>query len=203
MGKWDQLASEGALKKTIRSLENNGFSVQVVENGLEARKKVLSFIPDNAQILNMTSMTLEQTGIASEILQNPRFAPVRKKLESMDRKTQNLEMQRIGTAPEWAIGSVHAITQDGQVVIASNTGSQLPAYAYGSPHVVWVVSTAKIVSNLDDARKRVYEYSLPLEDNRMKKAFGSGSFVSKLLTINREIKPDRITIFFVKEKLGF
>jgi hypothetical protein len=122
----------------------------------------------------------------------------------MNRSTQSLEMQKLGAAPEWTIGSVHAITEDGQVVIASNTGSQLAAYAYGSPHVILVVGAQKIVNNLDDAMKRIYEYVLPLESERLRKAIGAPrSNVSKLLIINKEITVGRLTVIFVEEKLGF
>ena len=123
---------------------------------------------------------------------------------SMDRKTQGREMQKIGATPDWTIGSVHAVTEEGQVLIASNTGSQLPAYAYGSSHVIWVVGTQKIVKNIDQGIKRVYEHSLPLESERAKKAYGvPGSFVSKILIVNKEISPGRVVIIFINEKLGF
>jgi hypothetical protein len=86
----------------------------------------------------------------------------------------------------------------------SNTGSQLPAYVYGADKVIFIVGTQKIVKNLDEAMKRVYEYVLPLESERAKKAYGvPGSFISKVLLINREMNPERIHLIFVNEKLGF
>jgi len=112
-------------------------------------------------------------------------------------------MQKLGAAPEYAVGSVHAVTEDGKVIIASNTGSQLPAYAYGSAHVIWVVGTQKIVANLEQGLKRIYEYVLPLESERLKKVYGVESNVSKLLIINKEIAPNRLTLILVKQKLGF
>ncbi len=102
------------------------------------------------------------------------------------------------------VGSVHAVTENGQVVVASNTGSQLPAYAYGSQNVIWVVGTQKIVSDLDAAFNRINEYVLPLEADRARKAYGvEGSNVSKLLILNKEINPNRIKLIFVNENLGF
>jgi hypothetical protein len=113
-------------------------------------------------------------------------------------------MQMMGAVPQIALGSVHAVTEEGQLVIASNTGSQLGAYAYGSEKVVWVVGTQKIVKNLDEAMKRIYEYVLPLESERVKKAYGmERSNVSKLLIINKEVKPGRAVVVLVKESLGF
>lgn len=203
MNKWQKLADEATISKTLEALRNNGIEALVVENGKEAGKKVLEILPQKAEIMNMTSVTLDTIGISSEINESGRYNSVRSKLMSMDRKTQGLEMQKMGSAPEWAVGSVHAVTEEGQVLIASNSGSQLPAYAYGSAHVIWVVGTQKIVKNIDEGLKRIYEYCFPLEDKRAQKAYGMRSGVSKILIINKEMTPGRVTVIFVKEKLGF
>ena len=122
----------------------------------------------------------------------------------MDRATQGTEMQKLGAAPEWAIGSVHAVSEDGHIFVASATGSQLGAYEYSSAHVIWVVGSQKIVKNWDEGIKRVYEYCLPKESERQKSiGNAAGSSVGKLLIINKEIKPGRITVIFVKENLGY
>ncbi|OGC97678.1 hypothetical protein A2W16_01350 [Candidatus Amesbacteria bacterium RBG_16_48_31] len=152
----------------------------------------------------MSSVTLETTGITAAVNQSGNFASVKSKLTTMDRATQEREMQQLGAAPEYAIGSVHAVTESGQVVIASNTGSQLPAYVYGAGHVIWVVGTQKIVPDLDTAFRRIYDYILPLESDRVQKAYGlPGSNVSKILIINKEVRPSRLTLILVKQQLGF
>lgn len=204
---WDTLAKESAINKTIASLKKANIESIVVKNGDEANKKVLEMIPQGAEVMQMTSITLDTIGVSQEINEKGNYDSVRNKLNKLDRNTQHREMQQLGAAPEWAIGSVHAITEDGKVMIASNTGSQLPGYVYGSSHVIWVVSTQKIVKNLEDGMKRIYDYVLPLESKRARKAYGLPdtfhSNVSKLLIVNKEVIPNRITIIFVKEKLGF
>ena len=198
------IPSDEIIQKTIASLKNNGIEAMVVENGEAAKAKALELIPAQAEVMNMTSITLETIGIPKEINESGKYTSARNQLNSMDRKTQGGEMQKLGAAPVYAIGSVHAITEKGQVVIASNTGSQLPAYAYGAAKVIWVVGTQKIVKDLDAAFKRIYEYVLPLESERARKAYGvEGSNVSKLLIVNKEIAPGRIVIIFAKETLGF
>ena len=198
------IPTDEIIQKTIASLKNNGIDAMVVDNGGEARAKALELIPEQSEVMNMTSVTLETIGIPKEINESGKYNSVRNQLNSMDRNTQNSEMQKLGAAPMYAIGSVHAITQEGQVVIASNTGSQLPSYAYGAAKVIWVVGAQKIVQNLDAAFKRIYEYVLPLESERARKAYGvEGSNVSKLLIVNKEIASGRIVIIFVKEVLGF
>ena len=203
MKDWSKLASEESIAKTTENLKTNGINAMVVQNGVQAKEKVLEMLPKNAEVMSMSSVTLETLNIAKEINESGNYNSVKSKLEKMDRKTQGLEMQRIGAAPEYAVGSVHAVTEDGKIIIASNTGSQLPAYAYAASHVIWVVGTQKIVENLDEAMKRIYEYVLPLESERMQKIYRVGSNVSKLLIINKEIAPNRLTLIFVKEKLGF
>lgn len=201
---WTRLADEQTILKTVEALSGNGISALVVDNAHQAKEKVLELIPQGAEVMTQTSITLEETGIEKEINESGRFSSVKKKLASMNREQNHREMQRIGAAPEWTIGSVHAVTENGQVIIGSNSGSQLPGYVYGADHVIWVVSTKKIVKSTDDGINRVYEHVLPLESERARKAYGvDGSYVSKLLIINREQKPKRITLIFVKEQLGY
>jgi len=196
-------AIDEQINRVVSALESNNITVKVVQNGDEASDLIEQIIPDGAEVMTMTSVTLDTLGVA-EKLNSEKYDSVKGKLSSMSRETHGRQMQQIGAAPEWAVGSVHAVTEDGKVVIASNTGSQLPAYAYGAEHVVWVVGVQKIVSNLDEAMKRIDEYVLPLESERARKAYGvEGSYVSKLLIVNREVKKDRVTMILVKESLGY
>lgn len=197
------LADQASIDRTVAALKQNGIEAIVVENGAEARAMVESMIPAGAEIMNMTSQTAEAIGLAKEIVDSGAFDSIRKKFMSMDPKTQGAEMRRLGAAHEWVVGSVHAVTEDGHVLVASATGSQLGSYAYGAAHVLWIVGSQKIVKNFDEGMKRVYEYSLPLEDARAQKAYGRGSGVNKMLIVNKEVQPGRITMIIVKEKLGF
>ena len=204
MDKWSQLASKESIDRAIEALKANGIDAKYVANAEEAKKEVFELIPEGAEVMTMSSVTIDTLGISKEVQESGEYNSVKNKLNSMDRQTQGAEMLKIGAAPEWSVGSLHAVTEEGNVLIASNTGSQLPAYASGAAHVIWVVGTQKIVKNNDEALKRIYEYVLPLESERAKKAYGmERSNVSKLLIINKEIKPGRITVIFVGEKLGF
>jgi hypothetical protein len=121
----------------------------------------------------------------------------------MDPKTQNREMVKLGATPEYILGSVHAVTEDGRVLIASKTGSQLGPYAAGAAKVIWVVGAQKIVKDLDEGMCRIEEYSLPLEEQRALQVYGTPSGINKVLIVNKEIDPERITMIIVKEVLGF
>lgn len=205
MKDWNKIPSHDIIEKTAENLTRNGMNTLIVTNGKEAKQKVLELIPQNAEVMDMTSVTLEQIGLTHEITTSGRYNAVKPKLYSLNRETHHKQMQQMGSSPDWSIGSVHAITQDGSILIASNTGSQLAAPVYGTAHhVIFVVGAQKIVSTTDEGIQRIYDYVLPLESKRAQKAYGvEGSFVSKLLIINKEVKPDRITIILIKESLGY
>jgi len=200
---FSQLASKIVVNRVIESLIESGIDAVFLENGQEAKDKVLELIPKDAEVMNMTSVTLETIGLAKELQENHKYNNVRKKLQSMDRKTQSAQMQKIGCAPEWVVGSVHAVTEDGKIMIASNTGSQIGPYAFGSTNVIFVVGSQKIVKDEEIGLKRIYEYCLPLESERAKKAYGMETGVNKILFINKEVVAGRIKILIVNEVLGY
>jgi len=201
--KFGILADESAINKTKAALENNGLTVYVVDDRAAAKEKVLELLPAGAEIMNMSSVTLTETGLDQEILTNAKYKAVRNELAALTNPSQMIIKQRLGAAPEYVIGSVHAVTESGEVLIASATGSQLPAYAFGALHVIWVVGTQKIVPDLTAGRQRLSEYCLPLENERAMKVYGRGSSINKVLRIEKEVQPGRITMIIVKEKLGF
>jgi hypothetical protein len=198
-GKYTTLADQKMIDQTVQSLRNNGFTVYVVDSGEAARRKFFEILPDGAEVMNMTSMTLEAIGVAQEILESGRYDAVRNRMGQMDEK----ERRRVANAPDWSVGSVHAITRDGQVLIASRTGSQIPAHAYSAANVIWVAGTQKIVRSLDDAFDRMQEHSWPLETQRFRKARGTGSWPNKVLLFNGEMMKGRVSVILVKEALGF
>lgn len=203
--KFSTLASPEAVERTVTALKNNGIEALFVPTGAEAKKKLLELIPTGAEVFNNTSMTLEAIGVPAEINESGRYNSIRKKFMAMDRTDpiQAKQMRQLGAAADYVIGSVHAVTEAGEVLIASNTGSQLGSYAYAGGKVIWVVGSQKIVKDIDEGIQRIYEHSLPLENERAQKAYGRGSFVSKILIVNREVVPMRITLILVGEKLGF
>ncbi|MBX4187066.1 MAG: lactate utilization protein [Candidatus Doudnabacteria bacterium] len=200
---FDTIASDEILSRTAAALTANGMEALIVDSGAAAKQKLFEMIPPGAQVMNNTSITLDTIGVVDELLNSGKYNATRHKL--MDANISPKEKAILGALSEWTIGSAHAVTEQGSIMIASNTGSQLPSDAYTSPNVILVIGGQKIVKDLDQGMKRIYEYVLPKESVRSNKAYNitSGSFVSKLLVINREIKPNRIRVILVKESLGF
>jgi L-lactate utilization protein LutC len=201
--KYARLASAEQIERTIKALEANGMHALVVENGVEARKKITELLPAGAEAFISSSTGLNVLGITEDVDQSGRYDSVRTKLAKLDYKTQGREMQKLGATPEYVLGSVHALTETGVAVIASATGSQLGPYSAGASKVIWVVGSQKIVPTLEEGMKRIEEYTLPLENERAMKAYGMNSVIAKLLIVNREVTPGRITIVIVKENVGF
>jgi 2-polyprenyl-6-methoxyphenol hydroxylase-like FAD-dependent oxidoreductase len=196
------LPDDQTLAATAVALEEHGFSVEVVDDLDAARETVLARIPRGSSVMTNTSVTLEQTGIADAINDGGRYDSARTKMLALDFATQAQEMKAIGGQPDYALGSVHAVTRDGTLEIASASGSQLASYAWGAANVIFVVGVQKLVPDLDAAHQRIYQHSLKLEDARAIAAYGQHSAVGKILEIHQEL-PDRIHIVLIRQRVGF
>jgi hypothetical protein len=196
-------ADDARVQRATRALEANGMRVLRAADAADVKRIVLGLIPTGAQVHHGASQSLAASGITDAIENSGRFDPVRPRILSMDRKTQGDEIRRLTASPDVMLGSVHAVTETGSLVAASMGGSQLGPYVSGAGRLILVVGTQKIVADLDEALRRVYDYAFPLEDARAQAEYGIHSAVNKILIINREITPERITVVFGDEVLGF
>ena len=197
------LAEDLRVTRTAAALEANGISVVRAANAAEAKRIVLGLIPDGSQVHQGASQSLEAAGITDEIERSGRYEPLRPRIWSMDRETQGDDIRRLSSSPDVMLGSVHAVTETGSLVAASASGSQLGPYASGAGKVILVAGTQKIVSDVEEAFRRIDEYVFPLEDARAQAAYGVNSGVNKVLIINKEWMPGRTTVVLVGEVLGF
>ena len=196
------LPDDQTLAATVVALEEHGFSVEVVDGLDAARAAVLARIPEGSAVMTNTSVTLAATGIADAINDGGRYESVRNKMLALDYATQLQEMKAIAGQPDYALGSVHAVTHDGTLVIASASGSQLASYAWGAANVIFVVGAQKLVSTTEAAHERIYQHSLKLEDARAYAAYGQNSSVGKILEIHQEL-PGRIHVVLIRQLVGF
>jgi hypothetical protein len=200
---WDALAAEDRIAKTIKALEANKITPIVVNSGAEATQKIYELIPEGAEVFTATSATLQPIGLVPEINESGRYISVRKQIMALNRETQAIEIRRLGATPEYVVGSIHAVTEQGSLSIASFGGSQLAPYVFGAGKAIWVVGTNKLVKDMDEGFQRIEQRSLPLESERLQKAVGRQSEIGKVLIIRKEANPTRSTVILVKENLGF
>jgi hypothetical protein len=171
-----------------------------------ALERVKALIPAGARVMTCSSTTLRQIGF--ETLLESGAHPwrwLKNEINVEKDPARRGELRKQSTLAEYYLGSVHAIAETGELVTASATGSQLPAYEFSSDHVIWVAGAQKIAPTLDDALRRVRDYVLPLEDKRMKSVGMGGSFIGKLLIFEREapVLGRNLTLLLVNEVLGF
>jgi hypothetical protein len=200
--RYTALPDEQTLTETVVALEEHGFSVDVVDDLDAARRAVLARIPKGSSVMTNTSVTLQETGIADAINEGGPYDSARTKMSTLDFATQLPEMKRLAGQADYALGSVHAVTRDGTVVVASASGSQLASYAWGAAKVIFVVGAQKLVPDLEAAHERIYKHSLVLEDARAYAAYGQNSYVGKVLEIHQE-PPGRTHVVLIRQSIGF
>jgi L-lactate utilization protein LutC len=196
-------ASSESVLEAKEALENNGFKVKIVDDLAQAKTEVFKMIPEKSEVFTATSVTLDQAGISKEANESGKYVSVRYKFMALAGKPENaVQMRRIGSGADYSLGSAHAITEDGQIVVASASGSQLPNIVYGASNVILVVGSQKIVEDLDQAFDRLETHTFPLEDKRALKAYGAHSSLNKILIYRKETA-NRVTVILVKQAVGF
>jgi len=189
------------LERTAEALTARGMDARIVECDKVIRL-VDELIPDGTVVYTATSRTLDELGVADHVRHATRFKTTRSHTETLDPATQMSEFRRHVSTMDVVIGSVHAITEKGEAVIASASGSQLASYVFGADTVIWVVGAQKVVPDLDAAFDRIERHSLPLESERLQAAYGMPSSLNKELVIHRE-RPGRIHVLLLPDAIGF
>ncbi|HEV2216158.1 MAG TPA: LUD domain-containing protein [Candidatus Dormibacteraeota bacterium] len=195
-------SSEAVLEALAGRLRERNFEVVVVNDGEEAKAEVLKRIPEGASIQSGKSKTLEDAGIFKELMENERYDFIRRKTMKMDRRTQMAEIMKMGATPDVMINSAHAVTEAGQIVLTSASGSQLGPIASGAGKVIFVIGSQKIVPDLDTAFRRIKEHVFPYEDARLREQLGVGTQIARTLILDRDFVPGRTTVILVREPIG-
>lgn len=203
---YDKLTSQEVTNKVIEELAKRNVEAFAVKNGAEAFAKIKELILKGASVMNGSSVTLEQIGFvdylkAGEHGWNNLHAGI---VAEKDPAKQAL-LRKQALTSDYYLGSVHALAETGEFIIASNTGSQLPHIVFSSPNLIFVVSTKKIVPTLADTMNRLLEYVIPLEDDHMKKKYGVGTKINKIVTFEGEspMMGRKVRMILVNEDLGF
>ena len=195
-------ASEADLETLAANLRARNFEVVVVQTGAEAKAEVLKRIPDGAQIHSGSSKTLDDIGLFGTLMGSDEYDFVRKQTMKLDRITQRRQMVKLGATPDLMINSVQAVTEAGQMVVVSASGSQIGAVSTGAEKLILVVGSQKIVPNLDAAFQRIQEHVLPYEDARLLGLLGIHTAWTRTLILEREFTPGRTTVVLVRDPVG-
>ncbi len=194
-----------SVEKTIEALNARGIQAERVASKAEAHDRLTSLIPDGASVMTAGSLTLKQIGFEERLIsKDHRWNNLKDALLAEQDPVRQAKMRREASLADYFVGSVQAIAESGEVVLVSAGGSQLAPYVFSSPHVIWVAGAQKIVPDLDTALRRIREYALPIEDQRMKSLGRPGSFIGKIVIFEREpVQLGReIRLILVDEEVG-
>jgi L-lactate utilization protein LutC len=200
------LATPEIISKTIASLRDHNFEAIEVNSKEEALAKIKEIIPEGASVMNGASETLKEIGYIDFLKSgNHKWNNLHDAILAETDKEKQALFRRQSVLSDFYLGSAHAISETGEIVVASNTGSQLPHLVFTSPNIILVVSTQKITPTLNDAFRRIEEQVIPLEDVRMKGIYGMGTTHAKTVILHREnpMMGRKVHVIFINEKLGF
>lgn len=203
---YDTLASKESLAKTEAALASHNFVSETVATKEEALARIKALIPAGASVMNGASRTLEQIGYKDLLKEgNHGWNDLHAGITAENDDAKRAQLRRESVTSDFYLGSAHAVTENGELFFASNSGSQLPHLAYTSPNIILVVGTHKIVPDLATAADRLAAHIIPLEDVRMKEALGYGTAHHKTLILNSENPAlgRTVRVIFVEEVLGF
>jgi YkgG family uncharacterized protein len=195
-------ASAAELEALAARLKERNFEPVIVEDAAAARAAVMQLLPEGSEVHSAKSKTLEDIGVVKELMESDRYDFLRKKLFKMDRTTQAREMRKLVAAPDIELGSVNAVTEAGQLVEASATGSQMGPYSASSGKLILVVGSQKIVRDLDAAFARIREHVMPYENARLREQMGVDTKLARVLILEQDFMPGHTTVILVREPVG-
>lgn len=203
---YDTLASSEIVAKTVEGLKARGFDPIIVGTKAEALEKIKELVPQGASVMNGSSTTLDEIGFIDYLKAGAHgWNNLHEAIILEKDPAKQSDLRKYSVVSDFYLGSVHALSETGEMVIASNTGSQLPHLVFTSPNLILVVGTHKITPTLADALKRLEEYVVPREDARALKAYGVHTAKNKTVILHGEspMMKRKVHVLLVNEKLGF
>ena len=203
---YQTLATPETITKLKPALAERNIELHSVATKAAALEAIKALIPAGASVMNGSSTTLNEIGYTDYLKSGEHgWVDLHARVGAEQDAAKRALLRKQTATADFFLCSVHAVTEDGQLVIASGTGSQLPSITFSSPNVIFVVGAQKVVPTLDEAMKRLEEYVYPLEDARMKAAYGKGSTMGKVLIFKKEnpVIGRKIHLILVSESLGF
>jgi acyl-CoA hydrolase len=190
------------LAHAAAALSDRGFNVSVARSRTEATRLAVDLVPDGSRVHTGASVTIAELGITDELERSGRYLPVRPAVMAMDRASQADEIRRLVGTPDVFLASAAAVTDDGRILIASGSGSQVGPIASGAARVILVIGAQKLVADLGQAYRRLEEHVLPLESARSMAAYGRTASLNQTLVLHGGGR-GRISVVLVPDAIGF
>ena len=195
-------ASEQTLEALAERLRQRNLTAVLVDDAAAARDEVLARLPAGAEVGSAKLKTLDDIGVFEAVHGAGGYDAIRNRYMKMDRETEGDAIRKLMASPDFELGSVHAVTTDGVLVVASASSSQLGPYASGAGKLILVVGSQKVVPDLETALRRIRDHVLPYEDDLVMSRMGVHTILAKVLLIEREWDATRTTVMLVREPVG-
>lgn len=206
MTTYNEIPTDDIIEKTVAALTANRFNATVVNTKEEALEKIKSLIPAGASVHNGSSETLKEIGYIDYLKSGQHgWNNLHEGIIAETDPVKQKALRKQSTLSDYYLGSVHGLSEGGEMVIASATGSQLPNIVYSSDNIIFVVSAKKIVPTLADAVVRVEDHVFKLENARTQNLGWGNSYLSEMVLLRRQHPTygRNFQVIIVKEKLGF
>jgi hypothetical protein len=195
------------VRQTVNAAETRGISVELLDAKKDALERIKAIIPAGATVMTGASLTLREIGFEELLIsKNHPWKNLKDDIVAeKDPKKQSL-LRKQAMMADYFLGSVHAVSMTGEMVVASATGSQIAPYAFASQNIIWVAGIQKITRSVDEGLLRIREYIMPHEEERMRAMTGGkmGTTFGKALIFSREVPflGRIVKLLLVKEKVG-
>ena len=196
-------ASADSIQRTIEALAARNVDAFLVENGEAALDKLKELVPEGSEVFVNTSETLTTIGYTEYMHGNDRYENLHDRMLAQPDPAAQREYRRKTTTADYFVGSVQAIAETGEIVIASSSGSQIGAYSYGARRVILVAGTQKICPTLAEAEARTRGWTLERHDRWLEDQGRGPTPIGKFLVMEHEPVAGRITMLLVQESLGW
>ena len=196
-------ASAGAIQRTIEALAARNVEAVLVEDGAAGLAKLKELVPEGAEVFVNTSETLATIGYTEFMHGNDRYVNLHDRMMAHSDPAEQREFRRKTTTADYFVGSVQAIAETGEIVVASSSGSQIGAYSYGARRLILVAGTQKICPNLAEAEARTRGWTLEAHDRWLEGRGVAPTPIGKLLVMEHEPVVGRITMVLIPESLGW
>ena len=206
-GQWSAAASDEAIAAAKAALEKNTVAVSVVSTGAEALEAVKAKIPKGASVFSTASISLAEIGYIDYAKSATEFKNLNAVVLAETDPAKQQQLRREAALADIVVATPVAVSENGEILVADLTGTRLAPIVSGG-QVVFVVGANKLVKNIDDAFKRLYDYVLPVESARVRLAYhmpNGASNASNVLVIRggNPFGAPRIHVVIVKQSLGF
>ena len=203
---FDALAGREMVEKTMKALTEQGFLPESVETRADALARIKALMPAGASVMNGSSKTLEEIGYINYLASGSHsWVNLKDEILKETDPAKQTTLRKRSVISDYYLGSAHAVTEEGEIIISSNTGSQMPHLVYTSPNLILIVSTKKIVPKFADAFERIERHIMPLEDASIMQKYKIHTMRAKTVVLHREnpMFGRKVHVIFVNEKLGF